>query len=95
MIVALLQASVVVSPKTLIFKLPTHDNKKNTIPSRLKACQNNAQIIHNTPDKTIADRVTRRQLTAATNQANPVLDQKTKTLLKYCQLLSHPKYKEA
>jgi hypothetical protein len=93
MIVASPQKPVVVSPKPSILKLPTYDAEPDTIAARLKAHRNNTQLVQGAPDETIADRVARRHRTA-NDQANPVLDQETGKLLKYRQLLRHPKYKD-
>jgi hypothetical protein len=94
MIVASPQEPVVVSPKPSILKPPKYDAAPDTIAARLKARQNNAQLVHDAPDETIVDRVARRRHAAAADQANPVLDQETGKLLEYHQLLRHPKYKD-
>ncbi len=60
MIVTSPQEPVVVSPKPLILKPPTYNEEPDTIATRLKACRNKAQIVNDTPEETIADRVARR-----------------------------------
>jgi hypothetical protein len=94
MIVVSPHEPVVVSPKPWIFKPPKSDEEPDTIATRLKARKNRLQIVKDPPEETIADRVARRRQEAAANKTNPVLDQETGKLLKYQQLLRHPKHKE-
>ena len=61
MIVTSLKEPVFVLPKPLILKSPKQNEEPVTIATRLKTCRSKAQIVNDTPEGTIVDRVARRQ----------------------------------
>ena len=60
MIVASTQEPDVVLPKPSLLKPPKFNEEPDTIAARLKACRNKAQIVNDSSEEKIADRVARR-----------------------------------
>ena len=108
MIVASPRTQVVKSPPkqivkpTLIIKEPKYTAEPDSIAARLKARQaastNNSAAsttAASADDESIAKRLLRCKRESKTEKAFPVLDPDTGQLLKYRQLLRHPKFKDA